>query len=510
MLFNSIEYLIIFLPLVFFIYFFLNKYKFYNAAKVFLLCASIYFYGSYKWDYVYIIITSIIFNYLISCIFKLNIKKIYKKFSIFCGVASNIIILLFFKYFNLVIEALNNYDYNHFNTMKIIIPLGISFFIIQQISYIIDCYKENVKEYNLLDYALYVCFFPQLIAGPIVRHQEMIPQFNNLKNRVINQENVFIGIFLITIGLLKKTVFADGYSTFVSYMTDNQIYYNFYISWLLGIAKLFQVYFDFSGYCDLALGSAFFFNIKLPWNFNSPFQAKNITEFWHRWNMTLIRFLQDYVYKPLGANNKGIIRTYVNILIMFTIMGIWGGFNLLSVLYGFVNGIFIVINKSWDSLILKIKNYFQQKSVYNKDYENIFIQKFIQIKNIVIAKTTAICSTFITFLCVIIATQILTVKNFNQLTMLLKSMFGINVSDSVMYIKNLDIIFMPISPISIKLNMIVIIMSIVTVFFFKNSIQLAKAYSKSDNIFYTFILAIVFIFSVLSITKGSEFIYFAF
>jgi len=477
MLFNSIEYLFIFVPIVFCIYFFLNKLKFYNFAKFFLLLASLYFYGSYKWDYVYIIIVSILFNYGISALFRLDISKFQKKLAIIFGVIGNIAILMFFKYFNFVIEMMKDYDWNHFNAMKIILPIGISFFILQQMSYIIDCYKETVKEYNLLDYSLFVCFFPQLIAGPIVRHQEMIPQFNNLKNRVINQENIFIGLFLITIGLLKKSVFSDGYIPFIDYMTEHEIYYNFCISWMLGISKLLQGFFDFSGYCDLALGSAFLFNISLPWNFNSPFKAVSITEFWKRWNMTLIRFLNDYVYKPLGGNHKGEVRTYANILITFTIMGIWLGFNILSFLYGLVNGIFIVINKLWDKL-------------------NIKMPKLLAVG--------------LTFLSAIVATQILSVNNFHDLTTLLKSMLNIGTQYSTIYLRGLDVVFMPIEPIGLTINYVLFILSLVIVFFSKNSTQLAKLFAKSDNIIYTFIMAIVFIYATLSITKGSEFIYFAF
>ena len=224
MLFNSVEYLFVFIPIVFTVYFLLNKFKFYNVAKFFLLFASLFFYGAYKWDYLSIIVVSILFNYGISFCFKLNIAEVFKKGILIFGVFANIFILFLFKYFDFLAYTFKNFDWLNFNTLRFLLPLGVSFFTIQEISYIVDCYKQRVKQYNLLDFSLFISFFPQLIAGPIVRHQEMIPQFNNLKNRAINQDNIFIGIFLITVGLLKKTVFADTFSSFIAYVIESHTY----------------------------------------------------------------------------------------------------------------------------------------------------------------------------------------------------------------------------------------------------------------------------------------------
>ena len=193
-------------------------------------------------------------------------------------------------------------------------PLGISFFTIQQISFVIDCYRGTIKDYKFHDYALFVSFFPQLIAGPIVRHSEIIPQFNNLSKRVINQQNIFMGIFLITVGLLKKVVLADNFVQFIDTVMRYQAYKDFYIAWLLGISKVMQGYFDFSGYCDMALGSAYLFNICLPLNFNSPYKAQSILEYWNRWNITLVRFLKDYIYYPL-MNKSNSYMGYGKVLI---------------------------------------------------------------------------------------------------------------------------------------------------------------------------------------------------
>ena len=477
MSFSSIEYLFLFIPTVFIVYFLLNKLKLYSWAKIFLLLASLFFYGAYKWEYVNIIIVSIFFNYCVSKVFKFNIEKSYKKPFLIFAIIGNLLMLFFFKYFNSLVEILNSYSHSYIDTFQIIFPIGISFYTLQQISYIVDCYNGKLKEYNLVDYALFICFFPQLIAGPIVRHQEIIPQFNNPKNRIINQKNIFIGIFLITVGLLKKTVFADEFASFIDYIVSNEIYTDFYISWLLSITKTLQVYFDFSGYCDIALGSASLFNISLPWNFNSPFQSKNISEFWKKYNMTLIRFLKDYVYKPLGGNKNGNLKTFRNILIMFTLSGIWMGVNIVNVLYGLLHGIYICINKLWNKINVKMPNYI---------------------------------AVFITFLSILFTAPFLFEKNIENAFTIIKSMLSIDATYTHFVIEKGSIYFMLTPPHKAQINLYIFFLAFIIIFFFKNSSKLAILYSKKNNLFYTFILAIIFMYAVLCITKTTSFIYFVF
>ena len=474
MLFNSIEYLFIFIPVVFFIYFFLNKLKQYNFAKVFLLFASLYFYGTYKIEYVLILLCSILFNYFVSKLFKVNIDTTKKNFILIFSIIVNILILILFKYFDSLIEILNNLSFYHFNYLKVIIPLGISFFTLQQISYIIDCYNNNIKKCNIIDYSLFVCFFPQLVAGPIVRLQEMIPQFNSLKNRKINQNNIFMGIFLITCGLLKKVIFADEFSNFISFVVDNHIYSDFYISWFLCIAKVINIYFDFSGYCDIALGSAALFNIRLPWNFNAPFQANNINEFWQRNNMTLIRFLKNYLYRPL---KKFKINKYLNILFMYSILGLWMGINFVSILYGFLNGVYICINSLWKKLNIKISKY---------------------------------SAKFITFIFILVSAPFLFESNTSYLVRILKSMFGIDSTYTKFVIEDYYFRFMLPPPHNAQINSIILVLSFIIIFFIPGSNVLARIYSKKNNTFYTILLALLFIFVVVSITRTNSFVYFNF
>ncbi len=477
MLFNSIEYLLIFLPIVFIIYFTLNKFKLCKISRVFLLLASLYFYGTYKKEYVTIILISILFNYFISYLFKTDIKKAKRKLLLFLSIAANILILIYFKYFDFLKETLSNITFIPFDTFNIIMPLGISFFTMQQISFLVDCYKKDVIEYNLLDYALFICFFPQLVSGPIIRHQEMIPQFMDIKNKVINQDNIFIGIFLITIGLLKKTVFSDGFSGFITYIVNNEIYNDLGISWFLGIAKIFQGYFDFSGYCDIALGSAFLFNINLPWNFNSPYQAQSIADYWNRWNMTLMRFFKDYIFIPLGGGSKGLLRYCINVMVVFFIYGCWQYINLVNILYGIINGILICINKIWEKTKIKIP------------------------------KPISITLTFITL--ILLSTFIMT-KDLSQSITLLKTMFNINAEHSGIMFINCNLAFILQPPHNAQINILLLLASFVILLFGKNSNELAQIYIKSNNNLYTIILVFAFIFATLSITKSTDFLYFVF
>ncbi len=478
MLFNSLEFLFIFLPIVFIGYFILNKFKLYKTAKIFLIIASLYFYGSYKIDYIWILLISIIFNYSLSYILKLNLEKILKKYILIFGITGNIFLLIFFKYFSFLAGLFEKVSIIPFNTMAIIMPLGISFFTIQQISYIIDCYKEEAKNYNIIDYTLFICFFPQLLSGPIVRHQEMVPQFNDLSKKEINQDNIYFGIFMITIGLLKKVVFADGLADFINYCTHTVgVFEYFNISWTYCVSVVLQGYFDFSGYCDMALGIGILFNISLPWNFNSPYQAVSITDYWSRWNMTLIRFFKTYIYYPLSKRSKNFLYTLGNIVIVFLLYGLWQGSNLVNIVYGLLNGILVFINKIWEKL------------------------------NIVIPKQLSVAITFITIL---LTVPFIKMENLKDSFNLLKILLGVDFSLINFKLDGLNMIFMLQPPHNAQINILILLLGLFIVLFFKNSTQLASLYIKSNNYIYTVILVILFLFAVLSITKSHSFVYFNF
>ena len=215
----------------------------------------------------------------------------------------------------------------------------------------------GTKQYDFLNYCLFVTFFPQLIAGPIVHHKEMMPQFANLKNRVISYKNIALGLFIFSIGLFKKVVIADSFAVWATNGFDKATVLNLFEAWATSLSYTFQLYFDFSGYCDMAIGAALLFNIKLPINFNSPYKALNIQDFWRRWHITLSRFLRDYIYIPLGGNRKGKLRTYVNLMATFIIGGIWHGAGWTFVFWGFLHGVALVIHRIWSELGFKMNKF---------------------------------------------------------------------------------------------------------------------------------------------------------
>ena len=219
----------------------------------------------------------------------------------------------YFKYADFFILNANFIFGSEFEFLKLTLPLAISFFTFQQIAYLVDSYKGETKEYDFLSYALFVSFFPQLIAGPIVHHKEMMPQFAKLKNKVKNHGNILLGLFIFSMGLFKKVVIADTFAVYATQGFDKMEVLEFFTAWQTSLSYTFQLYFDFSGYCDMAIGAALLFNIRLPINFNSPYKACDIQDFWRRWHITLGRFLRDYIYIPLGGNRGGLTRTCLNL-----------------------------------------------------------------------------------------------------------------------------------------------------------------------------------------------------
>ncbi len=238
--------------------------------------------------------------------------------------------------------------------MHIVLPLGISFFTFTQIAYLVDAYRDEVKEMDYLNYTLFVTFFPHLLAGPILHHKEMMPQFDSIKSKVINYKNISAGLFLFSIGLFKKVVIADTFAQWANAGFNTAASLNLFEAWATSLSYTFQLYFDFSGYTDMALAVALMFNIRLPINFNSPYKALNIQDFWRRWHITLSRFLRDYIYIPLGGNRNGELRTYSNLFTVFLVGGLWHGASWMFIIWGASHGIAIVIHRAWQQFGLKM------------------------------------------------------------------------------------------------------------------------------------------------------------
>lgn len=355
MLFNSYIFIFLFLPVTLIGYYIINHLNLYRVANVFLIAMSLWFYGYFNQSYLIIICGSIIANFLISKgLGRLVQNTIFKKIILIIGLLANVAVIFYFKYFDFFLENVNIIFDKSFELKNIVLPLGISFFTFQQISYLVDSYKGETRNYSFDEYALFVSFFPQLIAGPIVLHHEIIPQFKQQKKRHLLPQNFSKGMYIFAIGLFKKVIIADTFGRAVSYGFGTIETLSSMEALVVSLSYTFQLFFDFSGYCDMAMGIGYMFNIELPQNFNSPYKATSITDFWSRWHMTLTRFLTTYIYIPLGGNRKGKIRTYINIMIVFLVSGIWHGANWTFILWGFLHGFFNCLNrlfrKSWERL----------------------------------------------------------------------------------------------------------------------------------------------------------------
>lgn len=346
MLFNSYIFIFIFLPLVLLGWYGLNKWKRYELAKVFLAGMSLWFYGYFNTYYLLVIVFSIAVNYFISYLLTFSKTKRTSQIGLFAGIITNLAILFYFKYYDFFIENINALFSSDFNLKHILLPLGISFFTFQQLSFMIDRCTGKAEHYSLINYVTFVTFFPQLVAGPIVLYKEMIPQFEDLSKRTFCMNNFAKGISLFVLGLGKKVLLADVLALATNFGFEQTYFLDSPSTLLVILAYTFQIYFDFSGYSDMAMGLGYLFNIELPVNFNSPYKACSVKELWQRWHMTLSRFFITYVYIPLGGSKKGKARTIINTLIIFVFSGLWHGANWTYVAWGTMQGLLVV----WDNL----------------------------------------------------------------------------------------------------------------------------------------------------------------
>lgn len=346
MLFNSYIFIFIFLPAVLFGWYGLNKLKKYELAKIFLTGMSLWFYGYFNTYYLFIIVGSILINYLISYLLTFCKTKKTNRLGLFAGIGANLAILFYFKYYDFFIENINYVFGTDFNLKHILLPLGISFFTFQQLSFIIDRCTGKAEHYSFTNYAAFVTFFPQLIAGPIVLYKEIIPQFDDLANRKFHISNFAKGISLFIIGLAKKVLLADVLALVTNFGFEQTYFLDSPSTLLVILSYTFQIYFDFSGYSDMAIGLGYMFNVRLPVNFNSPYKSCSVKELWQRWHMTLSRFFITYVYIPLGGSKKGKARTIFNTMAIFALSGLWHGANWTYVAWGIMQGLLVV----WDNL----------------------------------------------------------------------------------------------------------------------------------------------------------------
>ena len=441
--------------------------------------------------YLPLILISILFNYTITNTMieydKSRRKYFSKKSLLQVGLLFNIGLLVYFKYMDFFISNTNTISGSDIELLHLALPLAISFFTLQQIAFLIDSYEGLVKEKNFLDYTIFVTFFPQLIAGPIVHHKEMMPQFANVRNKVKNYKNIAIGLFIFSIGLFKKVVIADTFAVWATQGFDVATTLNLFEAWATSLSYTFQLYFDFSGYTDMAIGAALLFNIKLPINFNSPYKATGMIDFWQRWHITLSNFITTYIYTPIVRSfdrltfHKAMFAT----VITFLIAGLWHGASWMFIIFGGLHGLGLIINHYWKKRKIKL--------------------------NVVLAW-------FITFNFVNITFVFFRAKEWDDAIKILSSMFSLNnivlpnfLASKLASLSKYGIEF---GALATNLSaagkdlIIWLLIGFILILVFKNSMDKLKLFKPSAINSFVFIMA--FTISLYKLSGYSEFLYFRF
>jgi alginate O-acetyltransferase complex protein AlgI len=356
MLFNSFEFIFFFLPITLLGFFIISQ----NSQAIrknfpiyWLVIASLVFYGWLNPKNLPVIIFSILFNYLIAHLLsKSQGLSASRKLLLFIGICGNLIFLGYFKYANFFVSNVNQILGTELQIANIALPLGISFFTFQQIAYLVDVYKEENENHSILKHSFFVTFFPYLMAGPITHHKQILPQFENQSTFRFSSQALAVGLTIFVTGLFKKVVLADSISSFANaaFTAAGQgVSLTFSEAWAGALAYTLQLYFDFSGYSDMAVGVGYMLGVKLPLNFHSPYKSISVVDFWRRWHITLSNFLRDYLYIPLGGSRKGGLRRSLNLMITMLLGGLWHGAGWTFVFWGGLHGIYLMINHQWRS-----------------------------------------------------------------------------------------------------------------------------------------------------------------
>lgn len=401
MLFNSYSFLFAYLPLTLAGFFFCARFS-HALAAGWLALASLAFYGYWNVAYVPLLALSIVFNFFVGT--ALAADRVHRKGILIFGLALNLALLAYFKYADFFVANLNHLGAG-WSLPAVILPLGISFFTFTQIAFLVDVYQRKAEEFRFVHYCLFVTYFPHLIAGPVLHHKEMMPQFARAQSYRFSWDNFAVGFTIFFIGLAKKVLIADGIAEYVRPVFEapgKGVALSVVDAWGGALAYTFQLYFDFSGYSDMAIGLSRMMGVNLPLNFASPYKAASIVEFWRCWHMTLSRFLRDYLYVPLGGNRKGSARRYVNLMLTMVLGGFWHGANWTFVVWGALHGFYLLVNHAWRSC----------KAALGFAGEGGWLARF--------------CSVLLTFLCVALAWVYFRADNLSHANTIVSAMFGAN------------------------------------------------------------------------------------
>lgn len=352
MLFNSFAFVLGFLPAAAVVFFLLGRFS-PLLATGWLAVASLAFYGWWDVRYLPLLVGSILFNYAIGWLLARRHGRPEARALLAVGVAGDLLILAYYKYAGLFLSSLDAATGAHLPVLKVLLPLGISFFTFTQIAFLVDVSRGLAAERRFDRYALFVTYFPHLIAGPVIHHKQVMPQFAAARTFRPDPSAIALGSVVFVVGLAKKVLLADTFAAWAS-PVFNGVHagapVDFGMAWTGALSYALQIYFDFSGYSDMAVGLSLMFNVKLPWNFASPYKSRDISEFWRRWHITLSTFLRDYLYIPLGGNRKGPARRYVNLMTTMVLGGLWHGASWTFVAWGALHGAYLVVNHGFDAL----------------------------------------------------------------------------------------------------------------------------------------------------------------
>lgn len=470
MLFNSYAFIFLFLPITWLVYFAFGKYKSYETAQYWLLAASLFFIGYWKSEFLYVALISLAANFgLTNSMASAETRK--KKILFYTGLIFNLGLLGFFKYINFFSGSF----------FQVIFPLGISFYTIQQIAYLVDCYEEETQAKSLLDYGLFVCFFPHFISGPIIKYDEVASQKTG--SILFNSKNISLGIFLFSLGLFKKVIIADTLSDCVKDGFSSEDLHLFY-AWGTSLSYTFQLYFDFSGYTDMAIGLGYLFNIKLPQNFNSPLRATSINDFWARWHISLSIFIRTYIFTPIQRLMPRPTFGFSMLAMFFamTLAGIWHGASWTFLIYGSLHGIAIVVNYNFKKKKLKMPSWL---------------------------------GWFITFNFVNVSFVIFHADNLKKAFYVFRGMIGLNgiqlpkMGISILFkLKEFGVKFGPYMTNDQNVYLGLIVLCFFIIFKTKNSLEFEENFKP--KILQTLVISILFVISLFGLNRVSDFIYFNF
>ncbi len=466
MLFNSYPFIFAFLPLALLGYYVLNHFKLTTQSKIWLILASLYFYTYFGFRNLPILLISILCNFFLAQLIRTEKRIFTKKILFRLSLVLNIGMLCFYKYSGLLL------------------PLGLSFFTLQQIAYLIDTYEELAEKKSFLDYMGFICFFPTLISGPIVHYGQLMPQLASSENKRFQINQLSLGLFLFTIGLVKKVLIAETFGDWARPGFDEATSLDLLAAWKTSFSYTFQLYFDFSGYSDMAIGLGAMFNIKLPQNFNSPFKSKSVIEFWTRWHMTLSQFITTYIFTPIVRFMPKITfrNTMIATFLAMFIAGVWHGAGWTYVIYGSLHGLALVVNHLWKKRKKKLPSFLAWLLTFN----------FVNIA-FVIFRAKDLAAAVKVFMGMMGLTGVVIPKVGIKSVGLLKS-YGFSMGT---YLYPKDYAFL-----------LFLIGSFVVAFKFKNTLELEKGFIAKTNI--AFYCGIAFVFCLFGMNRITEFIYFQF